>query len=179
MALHHPRSCYRHWQVFLLSLLALASAQSQVPAAVSEAGSEEAQARIRFGKELFSSKAACRFCHGWAGDGRGEAHSPGGAADLRRSRLTREGLLNVIACGRPGTSMPHFDAYAYDDGHCYGLRSNRDSSVIPPNPPHPLQPGEISAIVDYLLQDVLGKGSPTRAQCVEFFADAAPCGSYP
>jgi hypothetical protein len=29
-------------------------------------------------------------------------------------------LIEVIACGRPGTEMPHFDKYAYEDKTCYG-----------------------------------------------------------
>jgi hypothetical protein len=31
-------------------------------------------------------------------------------------------LIEVIACGRPGTEMPHFDKYAYEDNDCYGLK---------------------------------------------------------
>ena len=47
---------------------------------------------------------------------------PDRAANLRETRLNREQLIEVIACGRPGTEMPHFDKYAYEDTDCYGLK---------------------------------------------------------
>jgi hypothetical protein len=44
------------------------------------------------------------------------------AANLHETRLDREQLIEVIACGRPGTEMPRFDKYAYEDTDCYGLK---------------------------------------------------------
>jgi cytochrome c553 len=75
-----------------------------------------------FGQRLFQDKADCQFCHGIDGDGRGDPRSPGRAANLHETHLTRDQLIEVIACGRPGTEMPHFDKYAYDDTDCYGLK---------------------------------------------------------
>jgi len=45
-----------------------------------------------------------------------------GRPNLHETRLDREQLIEVIACGRPGTEMPHFDKYAYEDTDCYGLK---------------------------------------------------------
>src|SRR5215470_3514196 len=77
---------------------------------------------VSFGERLFRDKADCQFCHGIDGDGRGDPRSPGRAANLHETRLDREQLIEVIACGRPGTEMPHFDKFAYDDTNCYGLK---------------------------------------------------------
>jgi mono/diheme cytochrome c family protein len=79
---------------------------------------------VSFGERLFRDKADCQFCHGINGDGRGDARSPGRAANLHETLLNREQLIEVIACGRPGTEMPHFDKYAYEDTNCYGLQGN-------------------------------------------------------
>ena len=61
-------------------------------------------------------RADCQFCHGINGDGRGDPRSPGRAANLRETRLNREQLIEVIACGRPGTEMPHFGLGGKDLG---------------------------------------------------------------
>ena len=45
---------------------------------------------------------------------------PGRAANLHETILTRDQMIEVIACGRPGTEMQHFDKYAYEDTDCYG-----------------------------------------------------------
>src|SRR5215471_16004618 len=68
-----------------------------------------------FGQRLFHDKADCQFCHGVNGDGHGDPRSPGKAPDLHKTRLDHDQLIEVIACGRPGSEMPHFDKYAYED----------------------------------------------------------------
>src|SRR5215475_10079690 len=70
---------------------------------------------VSFGDRLFHEKADCQFCHGPNGDGRGDPRSPGRAANLHETILNRAQLIEVIACGRPATEMPHFDKYAYED----------------------------------------------------------------
>ena len=74
-------------------------------------GAARAQ-NVSFGERLFRDKADCQFCHGIDGDGRGDPRSPGRAANLHETQLNRDQLIEVIACGRPGTEMPHFDKYA-------------------------------------------------------------------
>jgi cytochrome c553 len=97
--------------------------ETAVAVAVTILGFGEAHAQdVSFGARLFHDKADCQFCHGINGDGRGDARSPGMAANLHETRLNREQLIEVIACGRPGTEMPHFDKYAYEDTDCYGLK---------------------------------------------------------
>src|SRR5215831_16398177 len=89
---------------------------------------------VSFGQRLFQEKADCQFCHGVDGDGRGDPRSPGRAPDLHKTRLEREQLIEVIACGRPGSEMPHFDKYAYEDRNCYGLTVAQLGDKVPPNP---------------------------------------------
>jgi cytochrome c553 len=113
---------------------------------------------VSFGDRLFHEKADCQFCHGSDGDGRGDPRSPGRAADLHKTILNRDQLIEVIACGRPGTEMPHFDKYAYDDTDCYGLKG-KDLGADAPRDPHstPLTRREIEAVADYIIKTYVGK----------------------
>jgi mono/diheme cytochrome c family protein len=111
-----------------------------------------------FGQRLFQDKADCQFCHGIDGDGRGDPRSPGRAANLHETHLNRDQLVEVIACGRPGTEMPHFDKYAYEDTDCYGLKG-KNLGNDGARDPHStsLTKREIEAVVDYILAKFLGK----------------------
>jgi cytochrome c553 len=113
---------------------------------------------VSFGNRLFHEKADCQFCHGLDGDGRGDPRSPGRAANLHETMLTRDQLIEVIACGRPGTEMPHFDKYAYEDSNCYGL-GGKDLGNDAPHDPHstPLTRREIEAVADYIIKTFVGK----------------------
>ena len=113
---------------------------------------------ISMGKRLYQEKATCSECHGWAGNGAGDPFSPGKAANLHETRLNREQLIEVIACGRPGTEMPHFDKYAYEDTDCYGLKG-KDLGTAAPRYPHstPLTRREIEAVADYIIATFVGK----------------------
>jgi len=111
-----------------------------------------------FGNRLFHDKADCQFCHGVDGDGRGDPRSPGRAANLHETILTRAQLIEVIACGRPATEMPHFDKYAYEDTDCYGLKA-KDLGNDMPHDPHstPLTRREIEAVADCIIATFVGK----------------------
>jgi mono/diheme cytochrome c family protein len=111
-----------------------------------------------FGQRLFRDKADCQFCHGIDGDGRGDPQSPGRAANLHTTILNREQLIEVIACGRPGTEMPHFDKYAYEETKCYGLSAAQLGSDTPHDPHSTsLTKREIEAVADYILATFAGK----------------------
>src|ERR1700745_2602172 len=78
---------------------------------------------IAEGARLFRQKGNCQACHGWAGDGRKmDTQMPDGA-NLRTTRLSRNGILTAIKCGRPGREMPAFDRLAYSDGRCNNLKT--------------------------------------------------------
>ena len=113
---------------------------------------------VSFGQRLFQDKADCQYCHGVAGDGRGDPRSPGQAADLPKRILNREQVIEVIACGRPGTEMPHFDRDAYEDRSWYG-RTAAELGADTPRYPHStsLTRREIEAVVDYIFVKFVGK----------------------
>jgi mono/diheme cytochrome c family protein len=111
-----------------------------------------------YGQRLFHDKADCQFCHGINGDGHGDPRSPGKASDLHKTSLTRDQLVEVIACGRPGSEMPHFDKYAYEDKSCYGMSAADLGKNTPPDPHStPLTKREIEAVADYILAKFAGK----------------------
>ena len=111
-----------------------------------------------FGERLYRDKADCQFCHGVRGDGRGDPRSPGRAPDLRATRLEREQLIEVIACGRPGSEMPHFDKYAYEDKSCFGLSAADLGQLVPPAPHSTsLTRREVAVLADYILTTFVGK----------------------
>jgi mono/diheme cytochrome c family protein len=111
-----------------------------------------------FGDRLFHEKADCQFCHGVNGDGRGDPRSPGKASDLHKTRLDRARLIEVITCGRPGSEMPHFDKYAYEDKSCYGTTAAALGANVPPDPHSTsLNAREIAAVVDFILATYVGK----------------------
>jgi mono/diheme cytochrome c family protein len=160
----------------IAALLAIAALAAAVTAAAAQPADPTA-----YGKRLYQDKAQCSFCHGWAADGAGEPQSSGGAANLRQSLLNREQLIEVIACGRPGTPMPHYDDLAYTDKRCYGVTEAELGGLVPALPAgSPLQKREIEAITDYLLAKAVGRGAVTRAECEETFGERArSCGAYP
>lgn len=114
---------------------------------------------VSFGQRLFQDKADCKFCHGAEGDGRGDPRSPGAGANLHKTILDKQQLVEVIACGRPATEMPHFDKFAYDDDTpCYGMKSADIGADKPPDPHSTsLTRREIEAVADYILRTFVGK----------------------
>jgi mono/diheme cytochrome c family protein len=134
-----------------------------------------------FGKRIYHDKAVCSYCHGWAGDGAGEGQSSGGAADLRKTPLTRAQLIEVIKCGIPGRAMPHFDEAAYTDKRCYNSTEADLGANTPPLPPGSvLTQREIEGLVDYLQAKVIGRGPITREECFETLGERMrSCANYP
>jgi hypothetical protein len=136
-----------------------------------------------FGRRIFQDKAQCVFCHGWAGDGAGAPQSSGGAANLREAKLTREQLIEVISCGRPGAAMPRFDDQAYAEKRCYGgVTEAALGQDLPPLPPGSLlQRREIEALIDFLQAKIINRGPITREECLEALGDRAArsCAQYP
>jgi len=119
------------------------------------------------GLRVFKS-ANCMGCHKWSGTGGGGYG--GAAANLRKTTLNLEQIEQTIRCGRLSKGMPHFEADAYNDGHCYGLtKSQLTATQMPPEPDRPLRPGDIKAVARYVFDKIKGSGEPTLAQCQAFF----------
>jgi mono/diheme cytochrome c family protein len=134
------------------------------------------QDRTDVGKQVFKS-ANCVGCHKWHGNGGGGYG--GDALSLRKTELTREQIIETVNCGRPGTGMPFHLRGAYESQPCYGLTRAEISDTMPPEAAAFLRPGEVEAVVDYVLAHVKGKGEPTYDECIVFFGNASRvCGIY-
>ena len=67
-------------------------------------------------------------------------------------------LRRSIACGRPGSEMPHFGKYAYEDKSCYGMSAQELGNKVPPEPHSTtLTKREIEAVADYVIATFVGK----------------------
>jgi len=172
MAPKREQRQHRYARMAMLALLAVL-AHARLPAWADD--------DFAGGRRIFLEKADCGYCHGWAGDGAGQGQSPGGAANLRQSRLNRDALMMVISCGIPGRGMPHFDDQAYTDKRCYGMTEAEIGDKLPPNPPSTSLPRrDIETVADYLLGKVIGRGAITREECVETLGPRVrSCGEYP
>jgi hypothetical protein len=139
-------------------------------------------ADIAEGMRLYQQKGNCQACHGWAGDGRRTDSQMPYGANLRESKLNRNGLVTTIKCGRLNSQMPAFDRFAYSDGRCYG-KTQADLKSYPtrmPDPPATLQQREIELLTDFLLIKIVGKGPLDHAKCVEFWgSDIEVCKEFP
>jgi len=168
----------------LLAALSLAVAVPCIAATFVKAQAPEAPdpADIAAGMRIFRSKADCQTCHGWAGDGRKmDTQMPDGA-NLRTTRLNRNGIMIAIKCGRPGKEMPAFDRLAYSDGRCNNLKTAdlQRLGLDLPEPASTLQPREIEQVTDFLFAKVIGKGPMNRATCIEFWgSDVEACKEFP
>jgi hypothetical protein len=163
--------------VVVLSTFIVMKWMSLSPVRAQTPGAED----IAAGMRIYLQKADCQACHGWAADGRKmDSQMPDGA-NLRETKLNRNGLVMAVKCGVPGKSMPAFDRLAYSDGRCNG-RTQADLKKLGslPDPSATLQPREIEMVVDFLLAKVVGKGPMNRAQCIEYLGtDAASCAEFP
>lgn len=149
---------------------------------------QEAQAQVpdasdlAEGMRLYQQKGNCQACHGWAADGRKTDNQMPDGANLRETKLTRNGLVMAIKCGRLNTQMPAFDKFAYSDGRCYG-KTEADLKSYPtrmPDPPSTLQPREIDLITDFLVAKAVGKGPMDHAKCIEYWgSDVEACRDFP
>jgi len=136
-------------------------------------------ANVALGKAVVDEKIKCGLCHGWAFNGLADdPRSPAGPS-LRSTILTREQLIEVIKCSRPGSLMPYFDARAYKDDRCYGVTAEDLGEDVPPFRGTALIGRQIEAVVDYLEANVIGRGAVTFEECVEHFGGPSGCDRYP
>ena len=128
----------------------------------------ETQQRVGYGLST-AKRANCMGCHKWHGDG-GPGYG-GAAISLRKTPLTREQLMDVIRCGRPGTNMPYFDREAYKNNECYGLTFEDfidDQNNRPLQGKKYLNDRQVSAVADFIITELQGK-QVNKAYCEMFF----------
>jgi hypothetical protein len=116
-------------------------------------------------------RANCFGCHKWHGHGGGGYG--GDALSLRKTELTREQIIETVACGRPGTGMPFFARGSYDTIKCYDMNRQDVGKDIPPEGGMFLRPGDIDAVTDYVVAHIKGKGEPNYDECIAFFGNTS------
>lgn len=123
--------------------------------------------------------AACKQCHGWAGDGVPEDNQSQGA-NLRDSLLNFEQLVEAIRCGRPGTAMPSFRRNAWTDIiPCYGMTQPLEGAMSPVIEA-PLGDRTINGLAAFILQDFAGQGPVSREYCWAIIGpESTRCDGYP
>lgn len=128
------------------------------------------EAEIARGKEVYK-EANCIGCHKWHGDGGG---GYGGAAlSLRDTILNLEQIIEIVACGRPGTGMPAFHRRAYKGYDCYGMTLQDLGEDKPPSPAKRLNEEEIARVAAFVAAKIKDKGPMTKAQCEDFWGAAS------
>lgn len=134
-----------------------------------------------FGKEVWLHQANCSDCHGFLGDGNNEDPRAPRGANLRETALTQDDIVEVIMCGRPGTSMPRFDPKAYTAGHeCYGMTEADVGADKPEAGAVALTKRHATGLAKFILETFAGKGPATKEQCVDLLgADAQRCATLP
>src|SRR5215468_7650812 len=107
----------------IIAFVVVATAAMTTTAATQSADSTEP------GKAVFK-RANCFGCHKWHGNGGGGYG--GDALSLRKTELSREQIIEIVECGRPGTGMPFFMRGAYDSAKCYDMSRQDVGAQIPP-----------------------------------------------
>ncbi|HHY49730.1 MAG TPA: cytochrome c [Alphaproteobacteria bacterium] len=125
------------------------------------------------GKTVFQNVGHCVECHGWGGDGTGSnPRSPGAAANLRETQLDTDALLEVIACGIPGTPMPYHLSSAYKSYECYGGMKLEDfGEGEGPHKGKTFREKDVLNVVAFIQQHFqpLAGTKPDLAECEAFF----------
>jgi mono/diheme cytochrome c family protein len=128
-------------------------------------------AKVKAGLEAWKT-AGCAECHGAFADGDRQRDEAPAGANLRQSRLDNTALRETIRCGRPGTGMPKFGEDAYTPRGCYGKPAEPPPAALYPSA-RDLSSDELDAVVAYLRARVIGRGAPTRADCLFYYGDLA------
>jgi cytochrome c553 len=162
----------RSFKVITYAALAMTAMSAQLAMSQSSSSPEPTEA----GKAIYK-RANCFGCHKWHGDGGG---GYGGAAlSLRATELTRDQIIETVACGRPGTAMPYFARGAYDSTKCYEMSRQDVGDQIPPEGGVLLRGPEIEAVANYVMDNVKGRGDPTYEECTNFFGKVSRvCDAY-
>tara|TARA_B100002052_G_C15656858_1_gene495401 strand:- start:102 stop:617 length:516 start_codon:yes stop_codon:yes gene_type:complete len=126
---------------------------------------------ILLGQKLWKKSLKCGYCHGPFGNGSGDPRSPGKAANLRVTQLDKDGLMEIIACGIPGTEMPYFHRSAYKKPEiCWDTLAEDLGEDMPKKGKKMISDKSVIAIADYIIARLKGRGDITAAECEEYFS---------
>ena len=161
-----PNGARRWWRQAAVLLADAVAAALIIGAALGDTKAQD----LESGKRVYE-RANCVGCHKWHGAGGG---GYGGLAlSLRETTLDRDGLIETVRCGRPGTGMPYHERNAYKDGGCFGLTEADLGADMPPKGQDMLRPREMEAVADYIIAAIKGRGEPTREECAAFWGEGA------
>jgi hypothetical protein len=121
-------------------------------------------------------QAGCITCHKWHGMG-GPGYG-GTPINFRESFLDREQLIEVVACGRPGTGMPYHNRDAYKKYDCYeGMTlEEMDEEDRPGRSRAILTVRQIKHVSEFILEHFEGRDNTlVRADCEIFFGTGRTC----
>lgn len=129
---------------------------------------------VERGLSLFRDRARCQSCHGWDGQGSLVEGAPP-APSLITTELSKDALVEVIACGRIGRTMPNHLAGSWTPAFpCYGGMLTKDigEGQMPKKPFGLLTMDQINDVANYILAVYKGKRM-TVAACKAFFASTS------
>lgn len=120
--------------------------------------------------------AGCIACHKWHGMG-GPGYG-GTNANFREIWLDREQIMEVVACGRPGTAMPFHHRGAYGKFECYGGMTLDE--FLPEDRPGRsrtiLNTRQVRHVAEFILAHFKGRpNEPAAADCKLFFGRSRMC----
>lgn len=129
---------------------------------------------IARGLTLYRDSLRCVMCHAWDGHVARVEGEPL-AADLTRTQLTYDQLIEVVACGRPATGMPNHLRGSYTDAHpCYGLVfADMTNDMYPRRALGQTNEQGITDVVNYIVDVYVGK-EMTFDNCVLYYQREAP-----
>lgn len=127
------------------------------------------------GKVVYQRTGFCVNCHGWAADGQAGrnlmAHAVG--ANLRETKLDRQGIYDIIRCGIPGTQMPYHDQVSYKDDRCFGMMAKDFAPGVQPAKGKTMREAQMVDLIAYLEKYTIGHGKPTYEECALYYGTTA------
>jgi hypothetical protein len=155
-------------------LPALAALISAVLAGSAAAPSVAQPDRPHPGVSVYKS-AGCMSCHKWHGMG-GSGYG-GTPINFRETFLERDQLIEVIACGRPGTGMPSYHKQAYRGYDCYdGLTPEDLEEMLPGRARAKLSKRQLRNLADFIIEHFKGQPNEIKeSDCRIFFGDSRMC----
>ena len=121
-------------------------------------------------------QAGCITCHKWHGMG-GPGYG-GTPINFRETFLDRAQLIEIIACGRPGTGMPYHNRDAYKKYDCYeGMTlEEMDEEDRPGRSRALLTVRQVKNVSEFILDHFKDRDNTlVRADCEIFFGPGRTC----
>ena len=118
----------------------------------------------------------CLACHKWHGMG-GSGYG-GTPVNFREIWIDRDQIVEVVACGRPGTAMPFHHRDAYEGYDCY--EGTRLEDFLPEDRPGRsrmiMNTRQVRQVAEFILEHFKGRpNEPAPEDCELFFGKSRMC----